>query len=536
MKNTPLFMLTPVALSMALPFGATASELNLRQISQYGNVESQDQVTSISQFTDLQPTDWAYQALANLTQSYGCVAGYPDGTFRGQRAITRYEAAALLNACLDRITETTDELKKLLREFEKELALLRGRVDGLEARVGELEAIQFSTTTKLKGKAFFTLGSVSYTGNTTQPNGEPANLPQALSFNYDLRLTLDTSFTGKDLLRTRLRAANYASTAFFGDGPTGLTSLDISFQSPLADDVVAIERLYYLFPLGQKFTANVAARAKQEDLLAFEPSVYPAGVLDFFTYNGAPGAYSHLRGSGAGLWWKDKGWSISANYVAKNGNRGNPNASIGQGGGGLGNASSVNTGTLQLGYQSKSWGAALAYGYNSANAGYYNTGIATNKALEINPVYSLGGGRTNSLSIAGYWQPIDSGLLPAISAGYGYNANSYGGQLAGLTSNTQSWSVAFNWNNVFAKGNEAGFAIGQAPFYTGGNSAAQDRWGGPNDGNWVSELWYAFKLSNHVTLTPAVFYVSNQHFANGNEGVGSPFNVLGGILITKFVF
>ena len=57
--------------------------------------------------------------------------------------MTRFEAAALLNACLDRVTEVTDELRRLLKEFETELAILKGRVDGLEARVGELEATQF---------------------------------------------------------------------------------------------------------------------------------------------------------------------------------------------------------------------------------------------------------------------------------------------------------------------------------------------------------------------------------------------------------
>ena len=77
--------------------------------------------------------------------------------------MTRFEAAALLNACLDRVTEVTDELKRLMIEFEKELAILKGRVDGLEARVGELEATQFSTTTKLKGKATFVIGA------STQP-------------------------------------------------------------------------------------------------------------------------------------------------------------------------------------------------------------------------------------------------------------------------------------------------------------------------------------------------------------------------------
>ena len=110
------------------------------------------------------PTDWAYQALANLIERYGCVAGYPNGTFAGGRALSRYEAAALLNACLDRVTEITDEVRRLMKAFEKELAIVKARVDGLEAAVGELAATQFSTTTKLAGKVRFIQGA-AYRGN-----------------------------------------------------------------------------------------------------------------------------------------------------------------------------------------------------------------------------------------------------------------------------------------------------------------------------------------------------------------------------------
>jgi Carbohydrate-selective porin, OprB family/S-layer homology domain len=154
-----------------------------------------NQVTSIQQFADVQPSEWAYQALANLIERYGCIAGYPDGSFRGGRPITRYEAAALLNACLDRISEVTDELKRLMQEFERELALLRGRVDGLEAKVGELEATQFSTTTRLRGDTHWVLGGLSYSGNTvnnpvyTDPSARGYTpLREALTFNYDVRL------------------------------------------------------------------------------------------------------------------------------------------------------------------------------------------------------------------------------------------------------------------------------------------------------------------------------------------------------------
>ncbi|MCX5938834.1 MAG: iron uptake porin, partial [Cyanobium sp. LacPavin_0920_WC12_MAG_62_9] len=172
--------------------------------------QSQNQVTSVAQFSDVQPTDWAYQALSNLVERYGCVAGYPDGTFKGKQALSRFEAAALLNACLDRVTEVTDELRRLQKEFAKELAILKGRVDKLEAKVGKLEATQFSTTTKLVGETTWTLGGLGFGGNNNGivtggaanngTNGTNANSQAAggTTFNYDLRLALNTSFTGKD--------------------------------------------------------------------------------------------------------------------------------------------------------------------------------------------------------------------------------------------------------------------------------------------------------------------------------------------------
>ncbi|MBM5809108.1 MAG: porin, partial [Cyanobacteria bacterium M_surface_9_m1_291] len=145
MKLFQQLLVAPAALGLLAPMAATAGELNLDGVNKYA---AEEQVTSISQFSDVKPTDWAYQALSNLIERYGCVAGYPGGTYKGGRAMTRFEAAALLNACLDRVSEVTDELKKLMAEFEKELAVLKGRVDGLEAKVGVLEAQQFSTTTK----------------------------------------------------------------------------------------------------------------------------------------------------------------------------------------------------------------------------------------------------------------------------------------------------------------------------------------------------------------------------------------------------
>ena len=218
MKLFKQLLVAPAALGLLAPVAAHAADLNISGVNKYA---ADEQVTSISQFADVKPTDWAYQALSNLIERYGCVAGYPDGTFKGGRAMTRFEAAALLNACLDRVTETTDELKKLMAEFQKELAILKGRVDGLDARVGVLEASQFSTTTKLSGIASMVIGGVS-NGAIAGTDGQVPAKGDHLTFNYNVNLNLDTSFNGKDLLRTTLRSNNFQKSVFGEDGTAAL--------------------------------------------------------------------------------------------------------------------------------------------------------------------------------------------------------------------------------------------------------------------------------------------------------------------------
>ena len=374
MKLFHQLLVAPAALGLLAPMAANATELNINGVSDYA--ATGEQVTSITQFSDVYPTDWAYQALSNLIERYGCVAGYPNGTYRGNRAMTRFEAAALLNACLDRVTEVTDELKRLMKEFEKELAILKGRVDGLEARVGELEATQFSTTTKLKGQATFVIGANSFGGDADEIGGDnradaAAAMSGATSFNYDLRLFLDTSFTGKDLLRTMLRSGNFGNSAFGAGGYVGLDGMETAFEEGAANNVV-VNRLWYQFPIGDSFTATVGGRVRQDDMLAVWPSAYPADtVLDFFTYAGAPATYSLALGSGGGLSWESDDFSISANYVSTNGQLSDPNA------GGIATDGAGSVGTVQIAYAPENWGLAAAYNYSSENAGTLYAGNGT---------------------------------------------------------------------------------------------------------------------------------------------------------------
>jgi hypothetical protein len=479
--------------------------------------------------------------------------------------MTRFEAAALLNACLDRITEVTDELKRLMKEFEKELAVLKGRVDGLEAKVAELEATQFSTTTKLKGIATFVLGANSYSGSSNLlQRANTAGVPTpvgyvpgtndksylqgtqgAATFNYDVRLNFDTSFTGKDLLRTTLRAGNFGATAY-GNSVLPNNSLEVAFQEgEAASNIVGINRLFYQFPMGDKLTVTVGGRVRQDDMLAMWPSVYPADtVLDVFTYAGSPGAYSLALGAGAGVFYQDNGFNFSINYVAQDGANGNPSE------GGIGTNGSSETFTAQLGYAGENAGIAVAYTYANGFATPAGTPLASFGNFNG---FTQGGDdvKLNTVGISGYWQPSQSGWIPSISTGWGISgytgtASNFG-YLPGVNlsgARAQSWYVGLQWDDAFIKGNALGMAVGQTPFITTlptsmRNNAALGTGSNPNDGNYAWEWWYKFQVTDNISVTPALYYLSQ---TAGQLGKGTRFtgeqnlNNFGGLIKTTFKF
>ena len=92
-------------------------------------------------FSDVTPSDWAYQAVVGLSEQ-GVVEGYPDGTFKGERNITRYEMAQIIARMLAKEDQLNAEqratLDKLAGEYADELANLGVRVSNLEKKVGNL--------------------------------------------------------------------------------------------------------------------------------------------------------------------------------------------------------------------------------------------------------------------------------------------------------------------------------------------------------------------------------------------------------------
>ena len=306
------------------------------------------QVTSVSQLSDVQPTDWAFQALQSLVERYGCIAGYPDSTFRGNRAATRYELAAALNACLDQISdrfatkEDLDTVKALQEEFQAELATLRGRVDGLEAQINTLEAQQFSTTTKLTGQVFFNLTG-AYAGRDvtveTANAAAPLNLRPAgrvggvgapltaqvdnpnVTFSYLAWLNLNTSFTGRDNLVVQLQAGNGVSPA------NAFTSAGLfnTFGTPYTDQTgglsaneFGVRELFYQFPITDSFSMAVGPRVNWYRY--FDNNRYTFFIKGASSFNSIGSTLTNPvdRGSGAVLLWNiNKQLRLNVGYLGE---------------------------------------------------------------------------------------------------------------------------------------------------------------------------------------------------------------------------
>jgi hypothetical protein len=323
--ETPFTATAPTLTAPSSSALAAPNSLNLADASSQitsvdqlmGSGQPQDQVTSVSQLSDVKPTDWAYQAVQSLVERYGCIVGYPNSTFRGNRAATRYELAAALNACMDVVSDrfATKEdllaLRKLQEEFAKELAALKGRVNGLEARTAKLEATQFSTTTKLQGTAIMSVqaGSFGNSFNSSTVQGAPVPNNRAESPRVNptvisaVLLSLNTTFNGTDLLQTTLSMGNNgADTISVGDlGTTVFRNNRIPTNG--ASGPVFNSSTYYW----NNFSQNVQLYRLAYTFKPFKnvtitagPQFYAADIIDYNTYANAPasdfGNYSFING------------------------------------------------------------------------------------------------------------------------------------------------------------------------------------------------------------------------------------------------
>ncbi|KRH96941.1 iron uptake porin [Cylindrospermopsis sp. CR12] len=491
------------------------------------------QTTSVSQFRDVQPRDWAFQALQSLVERYNCISGYPDGTFRGNRTLNRFEFAASLNACLERVSEliassTADAVKKedlatlqrLQEEFSAELATLRGQVDALEARTGELEANQFSTTTKLKGEAIF--GLTQAFGNGVAGGTEKIN--SNFTFSDRVRLTLESSFSGKDRLQTRLNAGNIRSlSGNAAAGGTGTNMARLGYDST-ADNALSVDKLNYAFnPLPNLSVKVDAIGADLDDNFeAFNPDFKSSGSGSISRYGRFSPIYRQARGgSGIALNLKaNDAITLGAGYYA----RGSATASDPGPNKGLFEGDSTIIGQLAFKpNQAINLGLTYAHvyqtsggfsgGFDSTGGGVVGTGLSTGKVEASNYGVQLNLKATPKISLGGW-------------AGY-----TTASTLTGTRSTGDFWYWAGNLaiKDFVREGNTLGFVFGQPPKFTGGKSGGTNI-KGETDTSFHLEGLYKIKVSDNVLITPGVLVILDPEHNKNNP------NIYVGTIRTTFSF
>jgi hypothetical protein len=484
-----------------------------------------DQVNSVSQLTDVQPSDWAFQVLQSLVERYGCIAGYPNQTFRGDRPLSRYEFAASLNLCIDRINEligtaTADlapkadllALQKLQETFAPELTVLRGQIDTLQNRTATLEAHQFSTTTVLRGQVVFAL--------STAAGGNPPGLGETNTVLTHLtQLQLASSFTGdRDLLRINLATSNFAGEGFADQRSLNTNMALLSYQGD-SSSRLEVNALDYRFAVGKRV------------VLAVQPvgftlsSVLSANSPYTDAGRGAVSRFAALNpilrigslDSGVGLdWLVSKKWRFQLAYGAQLANR----SDVGF----------FNSGRQAIGAQFLYRpNARVIWGFTYINAFSEDGTLATfTGSSNADTSGSFGQAATiHALGTSLQWR-----LAPKVTLG------AWGGVILtdstfgkvfrvigdrdiqiedlGAVTLSSTFLLSLGINDPFGRlGDQVVFMIGQPPKLNLG--ALVER---VDIGNSLHfEAFYRFRINDNIAITPGFFYVTDPGNITENNGI-----------------
>jgi hypothetical protein len=553
------------SLLLTLMIPTTQTALQAATVSDYASRKNSN--VDILSFTDVRATDWAYQAIFNLSEKYGCLKAYPNFNFNGRNSITRYEAAALLYSCLDQIGTMTDEIKALVKEFEREIALLRGRIDGLEAKAGEISAMQFSTTTKLQGFTTLYLNGVAGTtraessanyvvpmqsaGKTTEIQSalDSADLSQGIAFQYSQIISLGTSFgSGSDRLGIDLYTSNLdpisASLFGFTSNNTGTYQTRLSFDAPPYNNAISVGDLYYRFQPINKL--NITIDAVSSDISSeflggnlpfiaaypYTQSISRFGRLDpiYYPYLGRKGfSADYMINS-----------NLTAGFGYFGGYSGEPLfGGTYQSNGGSTRASQATIAQLSIWPtpQSKTLGFTVTYGkLNIPQGTPFGVTAQTGTALADQPFGSSAlltppgnvalltnnGMNANTYGLGFGWHlggdfyfTADSSYIEATATtnGLDQRLSSKAGDKAGLF----QWNAALSLNNIGGSGNVATLLVGN-PYRVISYSSSESN--SQTTPPWHLEFSYTYRLTDNISLVPGFYYILNPEANSNNPPLG----------------
>jgi len=504
-----------VAATLFVSNGAFAAEEKVTSVDELA------QVTSVSQLSDVQPSDWAFQSVQSLVERYGCIAGYPDGTFKGNRALTRYEFAAGLNACLERITQliaagTTvvpeadmEAIDRLAEEFNDELIGVIDRINGLDARAAKIEANQFSTTAKLRGEALFAVSDVFGAKDSNDKIGNGGNGSNTV-FSNRVRLGISTSFNGKDNLSLRLQARN---TPQFDGGSgtarpniTGTNMTRLGFDGATADGGrnVEMDKLSYSFKPSDKLSVKIDAvgAAMDDNVNNYNPVFASSGGGAISRYGRFNPIYRVASGQSAvtaNLGKSNSRLRLNAGYVTNNATDNTK---------GIFEGDNTFFGQVDLKPTKKlNVGVAYARAYRAGGSGLFG---------------STGSGNANS-PFKGQATTATTANVYSLLANYQLNSKTtlagwYGFADADAGTNDANinyWAANLGFKDFGAKGNTLGVIFGQPPKVTK-NSVAK---GEDKGTSYHLEGLYKMRVNDRIDVTPGLLVIFNPEHNEANKTV-----------------
>ena len=507
----------------------------LEQINRYQGSSTQpsmSQVTNVNQLRDVSPSDWAYEALRSLVDRYGCIAGFPNQTYRGFQALSRYEFAAGLNSCLNQIErliasseavvrEDLDTINRLTQEFEAELATIGGRIDSLESRTAFLEDNQFSTTTKLRGEAIFALSDSFNEGNIEEgfdeifdeDDVEESDDPTQTTFSNRVRLTLDSSFYGEDRLRTRLESGNVPN---YGD-ETGFDSARLGFDADTENNIV-LSDLFYRFPLLEgRFTGYVGAVGMDlDDVFAVSNPILESsgtGALSRFSRRN-PITLRGVEGAGVGLsttFLEDR-INVTGLYLTDDG--ANPDDGEGVFNGSFSTGAQVEFAPIE------NLDLALTYVYEYFTEGEVDLTGSTASNLAADP-FDGSAGRAHQVGLNGSYQLGERVVIGAWGGG------SFANEAGDDDGEAILYTAALNVSLLDLGKEGAVFSVsgGIPPRLVKNEGGEEDE-----DTSWLIEALYKYPINDNILITPGAYVVLNPDGNSDNDAQ------IVGVIRTTFQF
>lgn len=526
MKSFNLGAIVLLALVAVVNTGRTVHAIEVPTLNPNSDPDSFDQVTSVSQLTDVNPTDWAFQSLQSLIERYGCIAGFPDKTYRGDRALSRYEFAAGLNACIDRVNdliaansngakrEDLTTLRKLQEQFAAELEIVRGQVDALDSKVGILEKQQFSTTSKLYGQIVLGLQGSNTIGVDLFPkDGIKERSGQAnVNLGYNAQITIATSFRGDDLLLTGFQTGNISSSAGVLSTNTGR----LAYESELNNQFL-ISDLSYRFPIAQNFGVVIgAAGVNPENVFrGINPlEGYADGALSRFGQRNPILSVADTS-AGIGLDWQiTPRVSLQGVYSATN-----PALTSDANSGGLLNGSYTAGTQLSLA-PTKAIDVGLHYLYSRSPNGVLGFGVGDTQLISPLVVDNVATS-TQAIGATAAWRVNPKWTIGAWGGWTNSNAIGQPG-----TVETTNWMLFSALLDLFIPGNLGGILVGQPPKITSStlpdglnfpNFSDNGTQGGQSSSTVHIEAFYRAKVSNNMTITPGFLVIFNPNHNLSND-------------------